>query len=612
MSPAKIERLRGACLHCVHRKKKCDQRKPQCSRCVESDIVCEPQKFREWRRFNKEAQPNHPKISRLAEMALSTPNEQIKNISRCCNTPSSPQWNAPLSSTTPTTPSTTGSEPTEPTDADLVNETNIPITFDENLFSCFQPSIWAEAILMSSFDGPPKDTVRGRAEPNQASRTLYQATTFSAFPVIDELQIVERPSLNWPASVPRGINPLPADLRDSPFSMSLFDYFVKLTQTHFVLWQTDSPTTDGYISPFQRTLPLMALQYPALRAAALAYSSRQIDAAANQQPNSNSKSMVLAETARRLICSTLDTPREADDFLATIAAAMLVYWTNFKLHDALLSVARSAAACIFYQQDRPLPRNINYLVVMSMLRWTDISSLHWSRNLTFPLDENVFRMMEPDEDEQVCDLGNEYIGWHLNPLYGCSQRLIRPLMRIGILIQKKQSLKGIDDSTPGWESLVKDMDSLEEELLTARECDMHECQATVKVSRGLWHLNEAIHAAASLLLYTRLKDIPYTAPFIRRLTSVIVNEVYHVSHGSSIPIGFTFPLFVAGCEALDTATRVSILDLESKLWQGWPNPKGQFRRTFLYVWNLRDNNPGLAWSSWSEKVEQQYRDVALF
>ncbi|KAH6959806.1 fungal-specific transcription factor domain-containing protein [Ilyonectria sp. MPI-CAGE-AT-0026] len=465
---------------------------------------------------------------------------------------------------------------------------------------------------MSGYDGTPKDTVHDRAELNQASPVLYQATTFSAFPVVEGLQIIERPSLNRPASVPRGINPLPADLRDSPSSMSLFDYFVKLTQTHFVFWQTDSPTTDSYINPFQRTLPLMALKYPALRAAALAYSAQQIDAAANQQPNTQSKSMVLAETARRLLCATWDTPREADDFLATIAAAMLVYWTNFKLHDALLPVARSAAACILYQQDRRLPKNINYLVIMAMLRWTDISSLHWSKNLKFPLDENVFRMMEPGEDEQVCGLGNEYIGWHLNPLYGCSQRLLKPLMRIGMLIQKKQSLKDIDESTPEWESLVKDMDSLEEELLTARECDMHEYQAPVKGPRGLWHLNEAIHAAASLLFYTRLKDVPYTAPFIRRLTSVIVNEVYHVSHGSSIPIGFTFPLFVAGCEALDTATRASILDLESKLCQGWPNPKGQFRSTFLYVWNLRDNNPGLTWSSWSEKVEEQHRDVALF
>jgi hypothetical protein len=73
----------------------------------------------------------------------------------------------------------------------------------------------------------------------------------------------------------------------------------------------------------------------------------------------------------------------------------------------------------------------------------------------------------------------------------------------------------------------RDIDELEESLLALRNEDLIFIQGKHNVNMELVYLNEATYSAATNLFYTQLRDLPWTARFIRRQVK-FVHEIRHV------------------------------------------------------------------------------------
>lgn len=66
-----------------------------------------------------------------------------------------------------------------------------------------------------------------------------------------------------------------------------------------------------------------------------------------------------------------------------------------------------------------------------------------------------------------------------------------------------------------------------------------------------------------------------------------------------------FPLFVAGCEAVDAAARETTASSRLAQQRGLLfNPPGYLAKILRRVWGIRDADPGLGWDAWT--VESKY------
>ncbi|KAG7147456.1 hypothetical protein HYQ46_003687 [Verticillium longisporum] len=98
-------------------------------------------------------------------------------------------------------------------------------------------------------------------------------------------------------------------------------------------------------------------------------------------------------------------------------------------------------------------------------------------------------------------------------------------------------------------------------LLQARDRDVNVSRSALGSAdpAAVLALNESMYAAGAVLLYARIHGLPPTAPFIRRQTQIIVDEVSKIPVDSRVSFAIVFPLFIAGCEAMEQMMRDAIV-----------------------------------------------------
>ncbi|RSL75626.1 hypothetical protein CEP51_010714 [Fusarium floridanum] len=97
--------------------------------------------------------------------------------------------------------------------------------------------------------------------------------------------------------------------------------------------------------------------------------------------------------------------------------------------------------------------------------------------------------------------------------------------------------------------------ALEEALLVAHDLDLNMANGNPGDPEALLHVNEMMHLAASIMFYTRIRDLPSTVPLIRRQVAKVQSESCCVDTNSLSSRALVFPLFIAGCEAVDSSVR---------------------------------------------------------
>lgn len=146
-------------------------------------------------------------------------------------------------------------------------------------------------------------------------------------------------------------------------------------------------------------------------------------------------------------------------------------------------------------------------------------------------------------------------------------------------------------------------DALEEALLIAHNRDTNMASDNPGDPEALLYVNEAMHLAASIMFYTRIRDFPSTVPLIRRQVAKVQSEACCVDTNSLSSRALVFPLFIAGCEAVDISVRELIKQRLSSC-QSYAAIRAQTLVGQLeQIWELRDREPGLPWVQWATKSE---------
>ncbi|OHE91144.1 hypothetical protein CORC01_13555 [Colletotrichum orchidophilum] len=198
-------------------------------------------------------------------------------------------------------------------------------------------------------------------------------------------------------------------------------------------------------------------------------------------------------------------------------------------------------------------------------------------------------------EEEVTNFSDDFRDWITHPIYTFSRHLISPLLRMGRLLQHtRQSMS--------WPDQMKaEAAALEEELLQCYDRDVEANRGPIKDTADVLHVNEAMHAAALIMFYTRIMDMPFTTPLIRRNVDKVQREASFIAPSSLSSRAIIFPLFIAGCEAVDG--RVRELIAQRILGSNYCSElePSKVVSHLSQIWSVRDQSPGLTWLEWSQQ-----------
>ncbi|KAL5592821.1 hypothetical protein FOBRF1_013129 [Fusarium oxysporum] len=177
---------------------------------------------------------------------------------------------------------------------------------------------------------------------------------------------------------------------------------------------------------------------------------------------------------------------------------------------------------------------------------------------------------------------------------------------MGRLIQARRSQDTWTDE------LETHVDELEEELLVAQHADHEVIRSHPGDPQDLLHVNQAMHTAATIVFYTRLRDLPFTSTLIRKNVAEVQREALCVEADSLSSRALVFPLYIAGCEAVDGSMRELISGRISECKNYAAIHPEDIKSQLLQIWNVRDRNPGLTWLQWSEQACAKFEPLFIF
>ncbi|RSL75202.1 hypothetical protein CEP51_011082 [Fusarium floridanum] len=606
---ARYNRRMGACLQCSQRKRKCDHKHPRCSQCLKSGQICEPKTFRS-----------------LTPSAFGTE-----------------RWTEQLSGSSP---------PSEPPNRDdgrelsHVQQSLLP-TFDTPLYTLdghqeafteaghalcetpIRPSVSSDLTLGhlpqtishdSNTPGPGSFPEPWYDSPVSITTFLTQSHISAKDTANEENSPPGGMVVGIPEFSPLGASPAqlycpmpwPDDMLESPERRFLWQYFLFAAETDFLCldWE-DVGHLYAYQHPYITNLPYMALSNTALRGAILCFSAAQYQLRFQRQDFIVTKGVTCSEAVRSMEIQLAGTTRDEGNLLSIVYAATLLYAFGPERHDYLRIASQLVIEFLGRWNPEANTSKSYPEITLTEYRWTVICTLCSLQKPNPALGDRICHMIEMGEDEIEQKYSDAFQSWVSHPIYTFSPRLINPLLRIGRLlqIQLSQLDAGPDHELPlTWESRVTET---EEILLQARERDANVSESALGGAdpAAVLALNESMYAASSILLYARIHGLPFTAPFIRRQTRIVVEEISKIQPTSHVSYAIVFPLFIAGCEAVEPQVR-DVVEERLREPRGISYNRGDVIGALHRIWEIRDLEPGLPWPLWVDK-EPRYRDICL-
>lgn len=396
--------------------------------------------------------------------------------------------------------------------------------------------------------------------------------------------------------------PWPPDMLSSPERRFLWQYFLHITKDGFLcLDEQNLSRFQGSQDPFIAIIPQMAISNESLRSAIFCFAAFQY----NTNRSGDEFHQLVRDCSRRAsvaLKSELPSLGAQSWSLFSIVACG-IFLHHFGQDDSEYLHYASTLAVGYFRR----PQSSSHLLapfiqlILSMLRWSIISTVCSFQISRKPVSDKIYRGLEMRREEVEHNYLPSFRDWTNHPIYAFSPRLVNPLLRLARLldIQKSRSTVNncISDASMGMEMI-----KLEEELLTAREADLDLSKTGTTDPKELRSLNEAMHAAAFLLFYARLKGMPFTAPLVRKKVQVIVSEIGKIPVTSRVSHAVLFPLFIAGCEAVEGEGRRRILE-RLRTPRGLTYNRKDVCLSLEHVWQVRDLDPGSRWPDWFYKCE---------
>lgn len=430
------------------------------------------------------------------------------------------------------------------------------------------------------------------------SPSIIELTTISGVDAeVDQVLLSSPSSVVDTMSLTYCPMPWPSDMLQSPQRRFLWHYFIQTASTRLLcLEQDDMRRVPDFCDPFTTVLPTMALAHEPLRATVYCL------AAAHHHPSigrdmyrnlTKSASLMVTKAFEQLIPAV----HHQDNFTVavTIVAGIFLKLAGEESGRGHLRSAAKLAA-LFLQKSQSWTRlSAPYIqMTLALLRWCIIStacSLKPDQDLA---SENLYSAVKICPDELRYNYAFPFQSWTAHPLYAFSQNLINPLLQMaGILNARKHEINEPMDACSAHEHQDN---GLEEALTGACQKDIISL-SVAEDSMGLRFLNESMHAAASILLYTRVNKLPFTAPLVRQQVRIVLHRVSKIDAAQRVKGAALFPLFVSGCEAVDGQVRVRILDELRSLESTFAHPEDR-TSALQHVWHIRDLQPGLIWPQW--------------
>ncbi|PNH41590.1 hypothetical protein VD0004_g5532 [Verticillium dahliae] len=346
--------------------------------------------------------------------------------------------------------------------------------------------------------------------------------------------------------------PWPPDMLASSERRFLWQYFLSIAEADFLCvdWEDVGHLYD-FQHPYITTLPRMALSTDALRGAIFCFAASQYQLRHGRSDFEATKGFTSSEAALAL---SAQMSRDTDEsgLLSMISAATLLHWYGTEPHDYLRVASLLVSQYLTRTKSTTNATTSFPEVPLTEFRWSVVSTL-------------------------------------------CS------------LQQPSSPLGGHPD--PSWPAHVSEAEDM---LLQARDRDINVSRSALGSAdpAAILALNESMYAAGAVLLYARIHGLPPTAPLIRRQTQIIVDEVSKIPVDSRVSFALVFPLFIAGCEAMEQMMRDTIVQ-RLRDPGGVTYVRGDLVGALRQIWDIRDLEPGLPWPHWVRKVEPRYRISCL-
>lgn len=395
------------------------------------------------------------------------------------------------------------------------------------------------------------------------------------------------------------LSTLSPDLKSLPNGLLLWQYFVETSSHVFKCWGSEE-TNSTFVhlqDPLTTVLPTMAAFNPILRPAALAFSAHCLSLASPAGASTSHPRQLYIDAIEALTSSRYNISLTLDTILPSLAACLLLYRIDANPRSHLILLARSAAACARTTDIERCRRDVRYRALMALLSWMEICTFSSLHQFSLPVADagSLPALTYGLEDEP--DTFDGFKDWLTHPIFAFSHRLVNPLWRIAELSRARRNHVAW---TCDMEAAVA---ALEEDLLVAYDHDTEAAMGNPQDPKPLLHVNEAMYSASFIMFYTRLGGLPFTSPLIRKQVDKIVRESSCVDMSSLPGRAFVFPLFVAGCEAVEWKSRELIADKLVSCGAHDGSELQTIAAQLRRIWKLRDNEPGLNWLDWTQKSE---------
>jgi serine/threonine protein kinase len=402
-----------------------------------------------------------------------------------------------------------------------------------------------------------------------------------------------------PIKIPKSLEPLPPILLENPMNFLYFHHFMNHTARILAAHDCDQ-------NPFRQILPDMAIKDENIMNLLLAFSAMHRARLLNHPGPSNRIAVWLSEVfqnlrkalqpasdASQITNSTLALPIMMAS-LEIVSPNVFEVWIPWQAH---LTIARQILA-----QDET--RTANYLDPAAdfLIRWFGyldvIGSLSGNRNEQ-PLSYFCLSTADLDVEEDF---------W-IDCITGFTSRCLGILARIAGLAKQCEPARIDEDGyiREHWRpepDIMMRAEIILRELLSClspnrfvyKRCDRH--LPNISESERSWDdveinaLNEAFLWAGLIHLYQRVLGRPATDPDVQNAAREIIGLLYKIRRQSPASVLSVFPMFTAGCIALDERQREVIME-RLRLVEGFGTAQAHNARSLLKkVWDT-----GKPWES---------------
>ncbi|KAJ4014785.1 hypothetical protein NW761_015148 [Fusarium oxysporum] len=432
----------------------------------------------------------------------------------------------------------------------------------------------------SSAEENPEVTISlaGQAEELAAQPDLTDTATESAPPIFCSLSTA------------------PPEISQEPRYSFLWSYFVIRATKVFLCWDTGETGLNELTNdPYTAALTVVAANSGSLRLAALALSALFYS---RDYPGFFTAGQIawLRWQSRSALEEAVS--RQEEKPLGIIFTAVLIHLGDMNDDTGALEVACKTALNGLQQDSHNQTDSAHFDVARHLLRWSYIcKQLSFIQRMEV-VDEDQWTKLEFRDEELQTTLCRQFSTWAIHPLYTVSHRWINPLMRLGRLVQLRSKA---ENASLGLD-FDKQVNNLEEDILTARERDLFVFMKGTSDLPDLVRLNEAMYSAVVLVFYTRLRDLAWTSLFARQQVLNVCEHVEAIGKHSRTLNNIVFPVFLTGCETVDLGLRARIMRLLSRLHPAgfWFHQEAKLLDSLQHVWMIRDGIPGALWPEWSK------------